>query len=83
MLMEEDMASRSSDSAADRPPILSSAEIDELLSMTLIANLATLDQDDVSTSCPCGSYELVTTYAFQRLAIHTSTGTSERDQTRP
>src|ERR671921_367480 len=46
MLMEEDMASRSSDSAADRPPILSSAEIDELLSMTLIANLATLDHDD-------------------------------------
>ena len=46
MLMGEDMASRSSDSAAERPPILSSAEIDELLSMTLIANLATLDQDD-------------------------------------
>jgi nitroimidazol reductase NimA-like FMN-containing flavoprotein (pyridoxamine 5'-phosphate oxidase superfamily) len=43
--MEEDMTSRSSDAAADRPPILSSAEIDELLSMTLIANLATLDQD--------------------------------------
>ena len=39
------MTSRSSDAAADRPPILSSAEIDELLSMTLIANLATLDQD--------------------------------------
>ena len=44
--MGEDMASRSSDSAAERPPILSSAEIDELLSMTLIANLATLDHDD-------------------------------------
>ena len=44
--MGEDMASRSSDSAAERPPILSSAEIDELLSMTVIANLATLDQDD-------------------------------------
>ena len=48
MLMEkeEDMASRSSDAAAERPPILSSAEIDKLLSMRLIANLATLDQDD-------------------------------------
>jgi nitroimidazol reductase NimA-like FMN-containing flavoprotein (pyridoxamine 5'-phosphate oxidase superfamily) len=43
--MEEDMTSLSSDAAADRLPILSSAEIDELLSMTLIANLATLDQD--------------------------------------
>jgi nitroimidazol reductase NimA-like FMN-containing flavoprotein (pyridoxamine 5'-phosphate oxidase superfamily) len=31
--------------AATRPPILSSAEIDELLSKTLIANLATLDND--------------------------------------
>ena len=40
------MASRSSDAAADRPPVLSSAEIDKILSMTLIANLATLDQDD-------------------------------------
>src|SRR5918999_2254851 len=48
MLMEDedDMASRSSDAAAERPPILSSAEIDKLLSMRLIANLATLDQDD-------------------------------------
>jgi nitroimidazol reductase NimA-like FMN-containing flavoprotein (pyridoxamine 5'-phosphate oxidase superfamily) len=37
---------RSSDAAANKPPVLSSAEIDELLSMTLIANLATLDDDD-------------------------------------
>jgi nitroimidazol reductase NimA-like FMN-containing flavoprotein (pyridoxamine 5'-phosphate oxidase superfamily) len=43
--MEKDMTSLSSDAAADRLPILSSAEIDDLLSMTLIANLATLDQD--------------------------------------
>jgi nitroimidazol reductase NimA-like FMN-containing flavoprotein (pyridoxamine 5'-phosphate oxidase superfamily) len=34
-----------SDSTAIKPPILSSAEIDELLSKTLIANLATLDDD--------------------------------------
>jgi len=34
-----------SDSTAIKPPILSSAEIDELLSKTLIANLATLDND--------------------------------------
>jgi nitroimidazol reductase NimA-like FMN-containing flavoprotein (pyridoxamine 5'-phosphate oxidase superfamily) len=40
------MTSPSRDAAADRPPVLSSAEIDKLLSMRLIANLATLDQDD-------------------------------------
>jgi nitroimidazol reductase NimA-like FMN-containing flavoprotein (pyridoxamine 5'-phosphate oxidase superfamily) len=34
-----------SDVSATKPPILSSAEIDELLSKTLIANLATLDND--------------------------------------
>lgn len=42
---EEDMTSTSPDGAANRPPILTPAEIDELLSMTLIANLATLDDD--------------------------------------
>jgi nitroimidazol reductase NimA-like FMN-containing flavoprotein (pyridoxamine 5'-phosphate oxidase superfamily) len=40
------MTSRSPpDAIANRPLILSPAEIDELLSMTLIANLATLDDD--------------------------------------
>jgi hypothetical protein len=39
------MTSRSPDAAANRRPILHSTEIDELLSMTLIANLATLDED--------------------------------------
>jgi nitroimidazol reductase NimA-like FMN-containing flavoprotein (pyridoxamine 5'-phosphate oxidase superfamily) len=39
------MTSHSPDAAADRPPVLGSAEIHELLSMTLIANLATLDDD--------------------------------------
>ena len=43
---EEDMSNRSSDAAVDKPSVLSSAEIDKLLSMRLIANLATLDQDD-------------------------------------
>jgi nitroimidazol reductase NimA-like FMN-containing flavoprotein (pyridoxamine 5'-phosphate oxidase superfamily) len=43
----KDMTSRrSTDAAPNKPPVLSSAEIDELLSMTLIANLATLDDDD-------------------------------------
>jgi nitroimidazol reductase NimA-like FMN-containing flavoprotein (pyridoxamine 5'-phosphate oxidase superfamily) len=42
----KDMTSRrSSDAAANKPPVLSSAEINELLSMRLIANLATLDDD--------------------------------------
>jgi hypothetical protein len=31
MLMEEDIASRSPDAAADKPPVLSSAEIDKIL----------------------------------------------------
>jgi nitroimidazol reductase NimA-like FMN-containing flavoprotein (pyridoxamine 5'-phosphate oxidase superfamily) len=39
------MTSRSPDAAANRPLVLSPAEIDELLSMTLIANLATLDDE--------------------------------------
>jgi general stress protein 26 len=39
------MTSRSPDAAANKPPVLSSAEIDQLLSMTLIANLATVDDD--------------------------------------
>jgi general stress protein 26 len=34
-----------SDAAATKPAVLSSTEIDELLSKTLIANLATLDND--------------------------------------
>jgi nitroimidazol reductase NimA-like FMN-containing flavoprotein (pyridoxamine 5'-phosphate oxidase superfamily) len=39
------MTSRSSDGAAKMPIVLSPTEIDELLSMTLIANLATLDDN--------------------------------------
>jgi hypothetical protein len=45
MLMDEDITSRSRDAAADRPPILSSIEIDNLLSARLIPNLATVNQD--------------------------------------
>jgi nitroimidazol reductase NimA-like FMN-containing flavoprotein (pyridoxamine 5'-phosphate oxidase superfamily) len=45
-MKKEDMADRSSDAAEDKPSVLSSAEIDKILSMTLIANLATLDHDD-------------------------------------
>jgi hypothetical protein len=40
------MTSPSHDSAANRPLVLSPVEIDDLLSMTLIANLATLDDDE-------------------------------------
>ncbi|MGH9913019.1 MAG: pyridoxamine 5'-phosphate oxidase family protein [Nitrososphaeraceae archaeon] len=39
------MTSYSPDAAENKPPILSSTEIDELLSMTLIANLATIEDD--------------------------------------
>lgn len=39
------MTSRSSDFPTQRPLVLESAEIDNLLSMTLIANLGTIDDD--------------------------------------
>jgi nitroimidazol reductase NimA-like FMN-containing flavoprotein (pyridoxamine 5'-phosphate oxidase superfamily) len=39
------MTDRSPDAAANKPPVLSEAEIHELLSSRLIANLATLDDD--------------------------------------
>jgi nitroimidazol reductase NimA-like FMN-containing flavoprotein (pyridoxamine 5'-phosphate oxidase superfamily) len=39
------MTNRSSDAAANKPPVLSSLEIYELLSMRLIANLSTVDDD--------------------------------------
>ena len=41
----KNMTSRSPDAATNKPLVLSSAEIDELLSMTLVANLATIDDD--------------------------------------
>ena len=40
------MTNRSPDGSTNRPLVLSPAEIDELLSMTLVANLATLDDDN-------------------------------------
>ena len=39
------MTSPFTDAAANKPPILSTSEIDDLLSKTLIANLATIDKD--------------------------------------
>jgi nitroimidazol reductase NimA-like FMN-containing flavoprotein (pyridoxamine 5'-phosphate oxidase superfamily) len=39
------MTRPSTDAAANKPPILSTSEIDDLLSKTLIANLATIDKD--------------------------------------
>ena len=39
------MTNISPNKASDKPPSLNSSEIDELLSRTLIANLATLDED--------------------------------------
>ncbi len=42
---EKNMPSHSPDAAENKPPALSSTEIDDLLSKTLIANLATIDED--------------------------------------
>ena len=39
------MTRPSTDATANKPPILSTGEIDDLLSKTLIANLATIDKD--------------------------------------
>lgn len=39
------MTSHPPDAAENKPPALSSTEIDDLLSKTLIANLATIDED--------------------------------------
>jgi nitroimidazol reductase NimA-like FMN-containing flavoprotein (pyridoxamine 5'-phosphate oxidase superfamily) len=41
----QNVTSHSSDTAENKPPVLSSSEIDDLLSMTLIANLATMDEN--------------------------------------
>ena len=40
------MTSHSPDAAENKPPVLSSVEIDERLSMTLIAKIATIDEDE-------------------------------------
>ena len=66
------MTSRSPD-AANRRPRLRSAEIDELLSMTLIGTWPRSTKTGVFTFCPCSSCGLVTTSAFRFLAAHTST----------
>jgi len=39
------MTSHSSDVSTEKPPVLGSDEIDKILSMTLIANLGTIDND--------------------------------------
>ena len=65
------MTSHSHDATANRRPVLDSTEIHEVLSMTLIANSDTLDNDWVSTSYSCSSCGLVTTSAFRPIATHT------------
>ncbi len=77
MLMDEDIINRSRDAAADTPSILISIEIDKLLSMRLIANLATLDQDGGIHLLPMWFLRVGNDIYLPRLAIHTSTGTSE------
>jgi hypothetical protein len=64
--------------ASNKPPVLSAAEIDELLSMTLIANLATLDSDGGIhlLSYQCGSCESVTISVSQAQPTRTNIGIS-------
>ncbi len=61
-----------SHTSTNKPMALSSVEIDKLLSMRLIANLATLDEDGAFISCLCGSFESITTFASLLLAIQVS-----------
>jgi nitroimidazol reductase NimA-like FMN-containing flavoprotein (pyridoxamine 5'-phosphate oxidase superfamily) len=71
-----------SDAAATKPPILSSAEIDELLSKTLIANLATLDNDGGIHILPMWFLRIgnaICLYASLPLITRTSIGTSRPD----
>ncbi|MFZ0326210.1 MAG: hypothetical protein WBQ25_05235 [Nitrososphaeraceae archaeon] len=58
------------DSTAIKPLVLISVEIDKLLSMRLIANLATLDKAAAFISCLCGSFESITIFISLLLATH-------------
>jgi hypothetical protein len=73
------MTSRSPDAAANRRPVLRSAE---LLSMTLIANLATLDEDGGIHLLSMWFLRIGNDIAFRPLAAHTSTETSWPDHAR-
>lgn len=71
-----------SDAAETKPPILSSKEIDELLSMMLIANLATIDEDG-SIHLPMWFLRVendicIPTSASRHPIIRISTGVFER-----
>jgi hypothetical protein len=76
------MTSRSPDAAANMRPILRATEIDELLSMTLIANLATLDEDGGIHLLSMWFLRIGNDIAFRPLAAHTSTETSWPDHAR-
>ena len=69
------MTSHPPDAAENKPPALSSTEIDGLLSKTLIANLATIDEDGGIHLLPMW---FLPTSAFRPHTIHISTGTCGR-----
>lgn len=67
------MISNSSSGKDIKPPSLTVAEIDKILSMTLIGNLATLGEDYTSILSKCGLFVLETISAFQLLITHANT----------
>ena len=54
------MTNDSSNAPKDKSPSLTSSQIDEILSMTLIANLATLDDDGSIHLVPMWFLRLIT-----------------------
>jgi hypothetical protein len=77
------MTRRSPDDAANRRPVLRSAEIDNLLSMTLIANLATLDEDGGIHLLPMWFLRIGNDICIPTShCTHTSTETSRSDHAR-
>jgi general stress protein 26 len=78
------MTSYSSDAAESKLPNLSPAEIDELLSMTLIANLATVDDDGGIHLLPMWFMRMENDICIPTSHYtHTSTGTCGRGPTHP
>jgi hypothetical protein len=72
------MASNSSSGHDVKFSSLTVAQIDKLLSMTLVANLVTLDEDDtihIVAYRPDGLFKLVTKFVFPLVVTPTNTKT--------
>jgi len=77
------MARRTPDDKSDGPHDLGSAEINKLLSMTLIANLATIDNNGAIHIVPMWFLRVGDEICFLPLARRTSIGTFGLDHGHP